>query len=141
MTAPLQDSTDRLDVAGKAILHFDTRYVLLASVIVVVVFAASLWFRKGRVPGRDEFISLVLKLAQVYSALVVAAVLLLTQPPAIAEIGTFQRQSAGLIAAIFLILAVVTDMASVWKKKDADGGATSARSAKATTSSVAGPIP
>lgn len=120
--------SDLLNTIGQGILSVDTRLILLCAVLFVGVFVALLKLKKRRVPSGWETINLVLTVIQLYSAPVVLSMLVLTQPPAVDRVSALQRQSAGMIAGIFLIGGVISQIMKFWaqsktrSKKSHSGG-------------------
>jgi Na+-transporting NADH:ubiquinone oxidoreductase subunit NqrB len=106
--------SDLLNTIGQVILSVDTRLILLCAVLFVGVFVVLLKLTKRRVPSGWETINLVLTVIQLYSAPVVLSMLVLTQPPAVDRVSALQRQSAGMIAGIFLIGGVISQIMKFW---------------------------
>ncbi len=105
---------DPLNAIGQAILTFDTRWMIIGVVFVVVVFITIAKLRQKRFPSREEAITLALALAQLYSAPVLFSMLVLTQPPAIDLVSNYQRQGAGLLAFIFLVAGFFIQIKKLW---------------------------
>ena len=105
---------DLLNTIGQAILKVDTRWVIIGAVLIVGIFSLVLWKRKNRWVSREDAVGLGLTLPQLYSAPVLFSMLVLIQPPAVDLVGNFQRQSAGLLAFIFLIAGVIVQVKKVW---------------------------
>jgi len=110
------DNAAILEKCGLAILKFDTRWVIVASLLCVGIFYLVLRFGKQhRAMSTEEGVNLGLVLLQLYSAPVLLAVLVLTQPPAIDQISGLERQSAGLLAFIFMVGGVLQQIGNLWK--------------------------
>ena len=103
-----------LNDIGLYILGVDTRWIVVGAVLFLVVFSLVLKFVKKRGMSRDDAQSLGLALLQLYSAPVLFCLLVLTQPPAINQVGNFERQGAGLLAFIFLVTGVFGEIKKIW---------------------------
>jgi hypothetical protein len=114
MSSQTNAKSDFLNEIGLAILTLDTRWVILAAIVFVGLYIVVHRWKKKRFMRQDDAVSLGLTLLQLYSAPVLISMLVLTQPPAIDLVGTFQRQSAGALAFIFLIGGVLTQIKRFW---------------------------
>ncbi len=106
--------SDILDAVGQLILRLDTRWLIIVAVAFVSVFTIILRLWKQRWPTREEALTLGLTFLQLYSAPVLFSMLVLTQPPAVELVSNFQRQSAGLLAFIFLVAGVFVQIKKLW---------------------------
>ncbi len=114
MSSHTNAQSDFLSDIGLAILTLDTRWVIVAAIVFVGLYIFALYLKKKRFLRQDDAVSLGLALLQLYSAPVLFSMLVLTQPPAIDLVGTFQRQSAGALAFIFLIGGVLAQIKRFW---------------------------
>jgi len=122
------NASDPLDRFGKAILTLDTRWVVVGAIVCVVLFLVLLRVIKKRNLSREDITTLGLTILQLYSAPVLFSVLVLTQPPAFHLMSNFQRQSAGLLAFIFLTAGIYAQIKKFWSGPEAAAN-TSANSA------------
>lgn len=115
MRAADSDSkSEPLNALGHAILGVDTRWVVLGALLILILFCLINRVGKKRWPSRDETQSLSLALLQLYSAPVLFAMLVLTEPPAFGLVGNLERQGAGLLGSIFLAFGVFIEIRKVW---------------------------
>ena len=104
---------DLLHRAGESLLQFDTRWVVVVALVLFVLIYFVKWKRKNAMP-QTESVRLALALLQVYTGLAVLSVFILTQPPAIALMSNYQRQTCGLIVMVFLIVGVFQEAKKFW---------------------------
>lgn len=110
-----ESKADVLNEIGLAFLvKLDTRFVIIAAFIIVILFGLALWLTKKRFTSRDEAISLGHAFLNLYSAPVLFCLLVLTKPPAVGYVSDFLRQSAGLIASLFLGAGVLKQIWKIW---------------------------
>ena len=115
-------SEDVLNQFGLWILSVDTRWFLLTVLVGILLFVIVVRVKQQRWPSRDDAISLFLAAAQLYGAAAIAAILFLTEPAAIDKVGKFERQSAGLLAAIFLGAGLFVEMRRLWSRHTSGSG-------------------
>jgi hypothetical protein len=105
---------DFLNTVGRAILGVDTRWVIIGAAVIVGLFTLFVRYKKGKWISRDDALSLGLGVLQLYSAPVLFSLLVLTQPVALDLVSGYQRQSAGLLAFIFLAAGVFIQVKKIW---------------------------
>lgn len=109
-----ENPPDFLNSIGRAILSVDTRWVILGALVVTGLFTLFFRYQKGKWVSREDALSLGLGLLQLYSAPVLFSLLVLTQPVALDLVSSYQRQSAGLLAFIFLAAGVFIQIKKIW---------------------------
>ena len=113
---PLTKEADVLNQAGLFLLTMDTRWIIIAAVLIILAFLAVGYWKNRRLPSVESIGFLFLALLQSYSAAVVLGALLLTDPPAVHLLGKFERQTAGMLTAIILLGGIAYSFNSVLKK-------------------------
>jgi hypothetical protein len=103
-----------LDSIGRFLLTLDTRWLIIGSAVLVAIYLIVLRLKKGRWLATNDTIALALSLLQIYSAVAIFCTFVLTKPPAVLLLGELDRQSAGLLATIFLLASVFAQIRKVW---------------------------
>jgi hypothetical protein len=106
---------DSLNELGEFILSADTRWVFVAVVAALFVFLAALAAWRRKTLSREQTIRLALSFLQLYTALGIVSLLILTKPPAVHLVGDYVRQTGGFIAGVFLIAGVIEEVKRTWK--------------------------
>src|SRR6266550_4713496 len=122
MTGQSLPPKDLLNNLGHSILALDTRWMVLTILGVVCVFCIVLRVVQGRFPSRGEAQDLAVVLLQLYTAPVLLAMLVLTDPPAVTQVDRLIRQGAGLLASIFFVTGVGVQVLTIWSGSKSKAG-------------------
>jgi hypothetical protein len=110
--------SDRLNDAGLFILQADLRVVALVALGLGAILAFTKWLRLGKPPSVSDLASGFVALLSLYSALVIGAVFLLTEPPAIDRLEGIELKGVGLVAFVFLFFIGVAEAYSKFIKSE-----------------------
>jgi hypothetical protein len=116
------EAPDSITRLGLGILDFgdDPRYLGLAALFLLLLFAVVYRMRRGVWPRQSDWLRAGLALLATFSGVLTAAIFLLTKPPAIDRLSHEMQATLGVVMVVVFCGFVVREMSGIFSKGGAE---------------------